>query len=774
MEKRIRKVGEFLTWSGMGVNAGKSHVMVVGGGGGPAPPLLIKSWDAMENKIKVGSIQDVGDAAVKVLGVHIDRHLKGNKLTEVLNAGLKKFCEAIMRRAKGWEQSALMVREILGARWAYYLPFATVPEAMLDEWDKKIRGAVKKRAGVVRSISNSALYTSWDKGGGEIFNAEAEYSAAQCAEWRFLLNGEGPVSALGRSFFSERCGTGIGEGHPRPVMAFWGNFHDRLLRAGGSLASWEQGWALKGNFGDKRVAEFLSFPRWVRRRKVVWLGDLVQDGHLMSLNQMRERFPAVGNTEWDLKREQGWYGEVERYWREEMKERLGERVGIKWGKPKEIKGGGLDLGGPGEVMWAFGDGSKNPSSAVSPVGWGVQICRNVRGTPGEVLWEEAGGVQSLGNKEKTNNFAEAQALLWALQNCDESTILFFWTDSQVVHDRWYKLERMGTRAWVSISDGGIWRAIDEARRKRISAGGTSEVYKCFSHVGDREDGKGAEQKEWVSMGNEAADFLANRGREGARGVREEAIRGFGMYGIFDGDGPVEGNVREWARKVFRDGEQERWALQSIQGKLVTLPMDPVAMAGMIEPSGAGHGTGEGGLAMKLRTDTLPVPKNLVLRDGAAEEKGIWTWEEAGVVCPLCEEEAGTAEHALGRCKCTREARSEGVRELDELLWGWGDIKEEQNLERLTIERGAHHGRFKVERERWENWKHCGRLKGFRGREADWVWGLEGHTIAPAWTVLIHKWLGVGPKKPPLTCGVMLGAQRNRSDLKGFFRWSLMP
>ena len=49
-----------------------------------------------------------------------------------------------------------------------------------------------------------------------------------------------------------------------------------------------------------------------------------------------------------------------------------------------------------------------------------------------------------------------------------------------------------------------------------------------------------------------------------------------------------------------------------------------------------------------------------------------------------------------------------------------------------------------------------------------MWGLEGHTIAPAWTALIHRWLGVGPKKPPLTCGVMLGAQRNRSDLKGYF------
>ena len=55
MQKRIKKVGEFLTWSGMGVNADKSHVMVVGRGGGTPPPLLIQSWDAMENKIKVDS-----------------------------------------------------------------------------------------------------------------------------------------------------------------------------------------------------------------------------------------------------------------------------------------------------------------------------------------------------------------------------------------------------------------------------------------------------------------------------------------------------------------------------------------------------------------------------------------------------------------------------------------------------------------------------------------------------------------------------------------------
>ena len=160
MQRRIKKVGEFLTWSGMGVNADKSHVMVVGRGHGAVPPFRIQSWDAMENRVKEGSIGDVGDSAVKVLGVHIDRHLTGTKLTEVLDAGLQKFCGAILKRAKGWEQSALMVKEILGARWAYYLPFATVPDALLDVWDRKIRGAVKKRAGVVRSISNSALYTS--------------------------------------------------------------------------------------------------------------------------------------------------------------------------------------------------------------------------------------------------------------------------------------------------------------------------------------------------------------------------------------------------------------------------------------------------------------------------------------------------------------------------------------------------------------------------------------------------------------------------------------
>ena len=177
------------------------------------------------------------------------------------------------------------------------------------------------------------------------------------------------------------------------------------------------------------------------------------------------------------------------------------------------------------------------------------------------------------------------------------------------------------------------------------------------------------QPEWVSAGNDAADFLANRGREGARGVRGEVIRGFGMYGIFDGDGPVEGNVRDWVRNTFWEGEKERWALQSLQGRFTAIPTDPVAMAGMIEPSGAGHGRGDGGLAMKFRTGTLPVPSNLVLRDGGAEEKGVWTWREEGVECPLCEDRVGTAEHALGECESTREARVEGMRELDELLWG---------------------------------------------------------------------------------------------------------
>ena len=152
---------------------------------------------------------------------------------------------------------------------------------------------------------------------------------------------------------------------------------------------------------------------------------------------------------------------------------------------------------------------------------------------------------------------------------------------------------------------------------------------------------------------------------------------------------------------------------------------------------------------------------LVLRDGGAEEKGVWTWIDGGLECPLCGDGVGTAEHALGECESSRGARVEGMKELDELLWGWGDIKELQNQGELhTIERGDHHGRFEVARELWKDWKRWGRAKGFARKEAEWVWGLEGHTIAPVWPALAHEWLGVGPAKAPLKVGVMLGKLKN--------------
>ena len=65
---------------------------------------------------------------------------------------------------------------------------------------------------------------------------------------------------------------------------------------------------------------------------------------------------------------------------------------------------------------------------------------------------------------------------------------------------------MGTRAWVIISHGGVWRAIDDLRIERLRTGGDSHVHKCFLHVGDRVDGKGGGQAAWVTQGNSEADF----------------------------------------------------------------------------------------------------------------------------------------------------------------------------------------------------------------------------------------------------------------------------
>ena len=52
----------------------------------------------------------------------------------MLNEGLTKFCESVMRRAKGMKQSSVMLREILGARWAYYFPFPTISDAALVDF----------------------------------------------------------------------------------------------------------------------------------------------------------------------------------------------------------------------------------------------------------------------------------------------------------------------------------------------------------------------------------------------------------------------------------------------------------------------------------------------------------------------------------------------------------------------------------------------------------------------------------------------------------------
>ena len=162
------------------------------------------------------------------------------------------------------------------------------------------------------------------------------------------------------------------------------------------MATWDRGWATRGRFGDKRVAEIAPYARWARRRKIVWFGDLVENGVLMSLSRVRERFPAVGNTEWDSRREQKWYDAVERYWSTEMGGKLGEQVGIEWKRPRDGREGGLGLEGYGGIVWAFGDGSKDPSKAGSPVGWGVRVYKNDGWGTGDILWEEAGGLESIG------------------------------------------------------------------------------------------------------------------------------------------------------------------------------------------------------------------------------------------------------------------------------------------------------------------------------------------------------------------------------------------
>ena len=115
--------------------------------------------------------------------------------------------------------------------------------------------------------------------------------------------------------------------------------------------------------------------------------------------------------------------------------KLGEEVGLEWKRPGEMKEGGLGIEGPEGIVWAFEDGSKDPSRMGSPVGWGVRMYAKDGWRIGDTLWEEAGGLEMMGGREKSNNLAEARALLWTMQNCARDATLFFWTDSQVVRDR---------------------------------------------------------------------------------------------------------------------------------------------------------------------------------------------------------------------------------------------------------------------------------------------------------------------------------------------------
>ena len=93
-------------------------------------------------------------------------------------------------------------------------------------------------------------------------------------------------------------------------------------------------------------------------------------------------------------------------------------------------------------------------------------------------------------------------------------------------------------------------------------GGAEEV---FPHTDTRTDGKGKEQLEWISTGNDAADELANEGRKAGKGKELQVWRGMGVVGLWDTVGQVTANPRHHIWGMFWEEERRRFKRRRRKG-----------------------------------------------------------------------------------------------------------------------------------------------------------------------------------------------------------------
>ena len=249
---------------------------------------------------------------------------------------------------------------------------------------------------------------------------------------------------------------------------------------------------------------------------------------------------------------------------------------------------------------AFGDGSKAPSEA--PIGVGVVVFESPDNVGGEALLETATGGRRYGGLERSNNTAEGLALLEVARAVHPGTDIWYITDSAVTLRRFTKvtgLRNPSAREWVKMGDRWLWMELRAYARERAQYGSEFKVTKCWSHVGDRADGKGLEQEEWITTGNNLADAQANKGRADCGDV-DHGSSAFQLdFSLVDATGLVDLAPRRAIRQAFEQQQLEAGRADQTQGALLRIldSLDAQAMRGCTEQSSGQNGLLGSGTAM---------------------------------------------------------------------------------------------------------------------------------------------------------------------------------
>ena len=125
-----------------------------------------------------------------------------------------------------------------------------------------------------------------------------------------------------------------------------------------------------------------------------------------------------------------------------------------------------------------------------------------------------------------------------------------------------------------------------AVKERERYGTDFKVSKCWSHVGDRADGKGGEQEEWITMGNNLADTQANKGRD-ERCLMEHGASALQLdFSLVDSNSLVDLAPRRAIRQAFELCQLEAGREDHTQGALLRIldALDAEAMRGCTEQS----------------------------------------------------------------------------------------------------------------------------------------------------------------------------------------------